>query len=277
MREIAGKSLFSGMAFLKTLSIAIPCLYLIVLLVTYLFQARLIFMPEHLPAEFKFLPGGQELWLDTSDGHRINGLFFAGSGSETILYLHGNAGSLNGWQHVASDFLELGYSVLIIDYRGYGKSGGRISEPGLYADANAAYDYLRKKFRSDQIIIYGRSIGTGVAVDLCTRYPARALVLESGYTSLVNLGKQRLPWLLPQLLLRTKFQNIEKISAVQCPVLFIHGSDDNLIPASESQQLYDATRSRKKLVIVEGGGHNDLASFGSFHQALANELPVLTN
>lgn len=263
------------MVTLKTIILVIAGLYISVLIIAFLFQSKLIFIPERLPQNFRFTSRSREIWLETQDGEKINTLFFKGTRPEVILYFHGNAGSLNGWQFVADDFVKLGYSVFIIDYRGYGKSGGRISERGLYADADAAYDYLLKTFAANQIIVYGRSIGTGVSVDLCTRRNAAALVLESAYTSVTNLGKQKLPWLLPQLLLRTRFNNVEKISKVKCPVLLIHGTDDTLIPSSESLILFEACQSNKKLVLIEGGGHNDLDSFVKYHQTISIELPAL--
>jgi uncharacterized protein len=263
------------MTILKTVLIVIAGLYICVLIIGYLYQSKLIFMPERLPQNFAFTTRSKEIWLDTSDGKKINALFFEGTRPEVILYFHGNAGSLNGWQFVADDFVSLGYSVLIIDYRGYGKSQGKISEPGFYADADAAYDYVRKTFAPDNIIVYGRSIGTGVAVDLCARRDAAALVLESAYTSMANLGKQKLPWLLPQLLLRTRFNNEEKIAGIKCPVLLIHGTDDALIPPSESLVLFGACKSEKKLVLIKGGEHNNLDSFAKYHHTISVLLPTL--
>jgi uncharacterized protein len=263
------------MTTLKTIVLVTAGLYLCILIIGYMFQSKLIFLPERLSKSFAFKSRGKEIWLSTSDGKKINALFFEGYRPEVILYFHGNAGSLNGWQFIANDFVQLGYSVLIIDYRGYGKSEGEISESGFYADADAAYEYARKTFTANNIIVYGRSIGTGVAIDLCTRTDAAALVLESAYTSMMNLGKQKLPWLLPQLLLRTKFNNEEKIRLVKCPVLFIHGSEDALIPPSESSLLFNACRSEKKLVLIRGGGHNDLNSFAEYHDTIKLELPEL--
>ena len=114
----------TAMATLKTVIFVIGGLYIFVLIIAYVFQSKLIFIPERLPENFIFASGSREIWLRTSDGKRINALFFEGSRPEVILYFHGNAGSLNGWQFVADDFVRLGYSVLIIDYRGYGKSEG---------------------------------------------------------------------------------------------------------------------------------------------------------
>jgi fermentation-respiration switch protein FrsA (DUF1100 family) len=166
---------------------------------------------------------------------------------------------------------------LIIDYRGYGKSSGKITEKGLYNDAEAAYRFLRneKKFSGQQIIVYGRSIGSGIAVDLASRVDLQGLVLEAAYSSLIKLAQEKAPFLIPSWWLKFRFNNLVKIDSVKCPVLFIHGSNDSLIPPSHSQALFNRFMGKKEIAIIEGGSHNDLDSFDEFHRALKNVLPRL--
>lgn len=265
------------MVVLKAVAWIFVITYGVVVILLYVFQKRLIFYPGVLPSDhrFKLGSGDRELFLTTEDGETINALFFRGSGSRVILYFHGNAGDLSGWQFVAEDFTELGYNVLIIDYRGYGKSTGKLSEKGLYRDADAAYSWLLDNgFSPENIVIYGRSIGTGVAVDLGSRKACRTLILESPYSSLGRLANEKFPLFFPSLLLRFSFDNTGKINRVKSPVIFLHGSDDTLIPVSHSRRLFARFTGRKKLIIVPQGAHNDLHAFREYEEFLQDVLPT---
>lgn len=246
-------------------------IYLICILIGFLLQTKLIFFPGKLPSNYKFSLGNgdEEVHLTTTDGQIINALFFRGSGQDAIIYFHGNAGDLSGWQTIADDFTTAGYTILIIDYRGYGKSTGSISEKGLYNDAEAAWQYaIEKGFRPGNIIIYGRSIGTGIAVELASRYTCKGLVLESPFTSLKHLAQEKAPYLLPSLWLQYHFDNIGKINSVQSPILFVHGEQDTLIPASHTKKLYKKFTGTKNLLLVKQGAHNDLSSFPEYQQMI---------
>jgi uncharacterized protein len=258
----------------KTILLVIVIIYVTCIVLLYLLQTKLIFFPEKLPETFKYTSSGTELFLETSDHEKINALFFRGTRPEVILYCHGNAGSLDNWQFVAEDFKNAGYSVLIFDYRGYGKSTGSISEEGVYNDALSCYEYLREHYKESEIIVYGRSIGTGVAVNLCSKREVKGLVLEAAYTSLVNLAREKFGLFFPGIYLRTRFDNIAKINQIKCPLLLIHGTEDSLIPPSESQLLLNAFNGKKKLFLIKGGGHNDLSSFSEYQKIVNSELPV---
>lgn len=245
--------------------------YLVCILLGFLLQTNLIFFPGKLPPDYRFNLGNgdEEVQLKTSDGETIHGLFFEGVENDAIIYFHGNAGDLSGWQNVAADFITAGYNILIIDYRGYGKSTGTISEKGLYHDAEAAWQYMIDKgFLPANIIIYGRSIGTGIAVELASRYTCKGLVLESPYTSLKQLAQEKAPYLFPSLWLKYHFDNIGKIEKVQSPVLFVHGEHDTLIPVSHTKTLYEKFSGTKKLLLVKGGTHNDLSSFPEYQEII---------
>lgn len=257
---------------LKKLIFIALFLYLFLIMAAFLSQEKLIFHPEQLSKDFRFdlSEGAEEAFLNTVDGEKINALFFPGSKNEVILYFHGNAGSLAGWQQVSDDFTDKGYSLLIIDYRGYGKSSGEITEKGLYLDAEAAYQFLTetKEFLPDDIIIYGRSIGSGIATELARRYQTKGLVLESPFSSLKKLANQKMPFLFPSLFLQFHFDNINKLDSISCPVLLIHGEQDTLIPVSHARNLYQAYSGKKKLVIIPQGTHNDLSLFEQYHETL---------
>jgi fermentation-respiration switch protein FrsA (DUF1100 family) len=245
--------------------------YSLVIVLLYVFQSRLIFYPGKLSPDFKFAPEshGEEVFVDTSDGERINALFFPNTGKGVILYFHGNAGDLGGWQFVAQDFSATEYNFMIIDYRGYGKSSGEPSEHGFYVDAEAAYDYLIKKgFDSRDILIYGRSVGSGVAVDLAAKKPCQGLILESAYSSMGRLANEKFPFFFPSLFLRYRFDNLQKINRVKSPVIFLHGSRDTLIPPAHSHRLFEKFAGKKQLIMVNRGGHNDLNVFDEYARFL---------
>ena len=265
------------MEILKIVAWTIVILYAIAITLLYTLQTRLIFYPGRLSEDYEFDRGreGEEFFLDTADGARINGLFFGNVSSDVILYFHGNAGDLSGWQYVVDDFAPLGYNFLIIDYRGYGKSSGRISEEGFYDDAETAFNYLlRQGFAPENIIVYGRSIGSGVAVDLASKKSVKGLILESPFASLSSLANEKFPLFFPSLFIRFRFDNVNKINKVHCPVIFLHGSDDTLIPPSHSRKLFEAYRGKKKMIFVEKGSHNDLHAFSQFEDFLKDVLPV---
>jgi pimeloyl-ACP methyl ester carboxylesterase len=245
----------------------------------YFFQSQLIFHPGKLTTEFPFKTetGGEEVFLKTSDDETISGLFFRGTRKEVILYFHGNAGDMSGWQFVAEDFLPAGFGIMIIDYRGFGKSTGVISEKGFYHDADAAWQFLtvQKQVSASDIIIYGRSIGTGVAVQLAAKHPCKGLVLEAPYTSLARLAGEKLPMFFPSLILRFRFDNRSKINQVKCPVIFIHGKADTIIPSHHSDELFREFTGKKELITIQKGSHNDLNSYPEYQQFLEKNMEAM--
>jgi len=259
------------MALLKTIALIFVIGYAIAVIVLYSLQKKLIFYPGKLAPDYKFsmTEESEEVTVTTDDGERINGLFFPRASHEVILYFHGNAGDLSQWQFVSEDFTALGFNFFIIDYRGYGKSTGDISEKGFYEDAQAAYNYLLGKgFRPEHIIIYGRSIGSGVAVELASKKKSKGLVLESPFSSFARLANEKFPFFFPSLYLRFRFDNLGKINDVRCPVIFLHGSDDTLIPPTHSRLLFDRFKGTKKMILVDKGAHNDLHAFQQYKDFL---------
>lgn len=260
---------------LRIVAWTIVVIYVVVVILLYTLQTKLIFYPGKLSEGHKFKAdaGAEEIILETADHERISCLFFPNKSRDVILYFHGNAGDLSGWQFVAEDFTAMGHNFMIIDYRGYGKSSGNISEKGMYIDAEAAYNFLLEKgFGPTDILIYGRSIGSGVAVHLAAEKVCKGLILESPFSDLPTLANEKFPLFFPSLYLRYKFDNLGKINHVKSGIIFLHGSNDTLIPPSHSRKLFDKFKGRKKMIIVEKGGHNDLFDFPQFEEFRKNTL-----
>jgi pimeloyl-ACP methyl ester carboxylesterase len=255
------------------LLLILTTVYVSVGVLAYVFQTHLIFFPGKLDKDFRFIADetSQEVFLHTKDKETISGLFIQGTREDVILYFHGNAGDLSSWQYVAQDLTSFGFSFFIIDYRGYGKSSGKISEQGFYEDAWVAYEYLIEKrgFRPSQIIVYGRSIGSGVAIDLASKFDVKGLILEAPYTSLRMLAQEKAPFIFPQHWINYSFDNLKKIQNVKSAVLVIHGTDDAVIPIGHSEQLIRSISGKKLLVNIDGASHNNLNRFPDYFHAIA--------
>jgi uncharacterized protein len=244
--------------------------YILICAALYIQQERLIFYPEVLASDFMFtFPGRFEEISLPVDGAVISALYFRASHPKgVVLYFHGNAGSLRSWGDIAAIFVEQGYDVLMPDYRGYGKSTGRImSEQMLHDDAAVAYRYLLERYPEEQIVVYGRSIGSGVATYLAKSRRPRMLILETPYFSLKEIVGQQFPFV-PSALLKYPLRTDLWIGDVACPVYLFHGTSDVLIPYSASQRLAALVKTEHQLFTIVGGGHNDLSSFALYDQQL---------
>ncbi|MDD5299943.1 MAG: alpha/beta hydrolase [Gallionella sp.] len=184
----------------------------------------------------------------------------------TVLYLHGNARNIAHNLESVLRYRELGCNLLLVDYRGYGKStGGKPSENKVYEDAEAAWQYLLKQrgVRPQQTFIYGLSLGSAIAVDLAVRHPeAAGLIMESSFTSMRAMGELRYEFLPVDLLLNQRFETLQKIQQLKIPVLLIHGTWDQRIPYEMSQRLYAAAPQPKSLLLIEGGEHSNSRAIG---------------
>ena len=260
------RSLFPIMAIAGTV-------YLIACLLLYFQQTRFIFFPratiDTTPAAFN-LPY-QEVWLPVktvSDRiEKIHGWWIPASApsNRVLLYLHGNGINIGANVAHANRFHRMEFSVLLPDYRGYGLSRGNFpTESQVYQDAQVAWDYLvkEKKIPANRIFIYGHSLGGAVAIDLAVKYPnAAGLIVESSFTSIADVvNHQQIYRIFPiDLLLHQRFDSIDKVGSLAMPVLFIHGTADWQVPASMSQQLYQAAPQPKQIFLVPGAGHNNTA------------------
>ena len=256
---------------LKIILISIVVLYLIGAFLFYFFQEKLIFLDEPLSDDFAFhfeKPFTEEN-ISMQDGAVINVLHFKAQDSKgLILYFHGNAGNLDRWGHVVNPYIDLGYDVVILDYRGYGKSTGKRTEQNLYADAQAIYDYCKTTILEDQIIIFGRSLGTTMAVYLAANNRPHKLILETPFYSLHSLAQKVVPIFPSRILLRFPFRSDKYIQQVNCPVYIFHGTKDEVVPYEESEKLFNLVQSQRYFYTIEGGTHNNLIEFEEFRTAM---------
>jgi uncharacterized protein len=223
--------------------------------------------------EFSFDYPFTEIFLKAEDGARLNALHFkAKQPRGVVLFFHGNAGSLRSWGSIASDFVSRGYDLLLPDYRTFGKSTGKLSKKALHADGRFFYDYLLLHYPEQEVVLFGRSIGSGIAVKLASQSAPRLLILETPFLSLVNLANYHYPLLPARFLLRYTFRSDKWIGQVQCPIYFIHGTSDTIIPYESSERLAAKAKSPAKIIIIPGGGHNDLAMFPEYQKALEQIL-----
>jgi hypothetical protein len=228
-------------------------------LLLYVFQARLVFFPGPPPAVDAAALGFEEVRLATEDGVELHGWFLPAAGARgAVLVCHGNAGSIEQRVPVARAFHGLGWAVLLFDYRGYGASAGRPSEQGTYGDAEAAYRNLveARGFTPERIALYGESLGAAVAVELAREHPVAALVAESAFTSLPDIGAEAYPFFPVRWLARYRYDNLAKVGRLEVPLLLVHSPQDEIVPVQHSRRLLPAAREPKRLLLTEGG-HND--------------------
>ena len=227
--------------------------------------------------EWQLPETAEEVWFTAADGMKLNGWFLHASKQSsigTVLYSHGNGGNLTAVRGVAQDLVKHGLDVLIYDYRGYGRSEGSIpSDAELYADGDAAYDFLTQQrgVKPEKLAIYGLSLGTTVSTDVASRRPCGALVLEAPLSSASDMASEVLP-ILPRSLHwlgKNRFESARKISSVKCPVLITHGEADEMIPTAQGRKVFAAAHEPKKLIIVPHGKHW-LPSVNGYLDAVAN-------
>lgn len=245
----------------------------VLLVVLRLFASRMIYYPMRYPAGEWGVQrelGAKDVWLTARDGVRVHGWWLAvGESRVTTLFLHGNAGNVTHRARHAAEIAGAGSSLLVIDYRGYGKSEGSPSEQGLYADADAAYEWLGARGHAPEgIIVHGESLGTAVAVDLAVRRACAGVILEAPLESVGKMAGTVLPVVGP--VLAGGFDTLGKIGRLRVPVLIIHGDRDEVVPQWQGRGVYQAAREPKWFWSVTGAGHNDLvyAAGGEYRERL---------
>ncbi len=204
----------------------------------------------------------QDIYLTAKDGVKLNAWYLDNQAvDKVILLFHGNGGNISHRLEILQVLYSLPADVLIIDYHGYGNSGGRPSEDNLYLDAEAAYDFLvrEKQYEPKQIIIMGSSLGGAVAIWLAVQEEAGGLIIQKAFTSAADMAVKMNPlYRKPIVWLKTKFNNLEEIGNVTEPKLIIHSKKDEIIPYEMSVKLFKAAREPKELLLLERGGHNDI-------------------
>lgn len=208
--------------------------------------------PEYFNLEY------EDIFFETDDNVTLHGWYFNAPRKETFLFFHGNAGNISDRLDNVVKLVKTGFPVFIFDYRGYGKSLGSPTEKGTYKDASAAWKVLieQKRVVPSDVILFGRSLGGAIAVDLAVKKKPGFVILESTFTSVRELSSTILP-LFPQIIVPDIYPSIRKIGSVKSPVLFIHGTRDSLIPFRHGQKLYEKAGNPKDFYAVEGGDHND--------------------
>ena len=239
----------------------------------YVTQRSLMYFPETRrtpPADAGF-GGAQEVVLDTSDGEKVIAWHLPPRGDKpVVLYFHGNGGAL---VHRADRFRALtgdGTGLVALSYRGYGGSTGSPTEPGLIADAAAAYDFAVARYPAQRIVLFGESLGSGVAVALAAERKVGGVILQAPFTSAVDIGAAAYPFLPVRLLMKDQFRSDERIGKVQVPILILHGAFDRVVPPAFGERLYGLANEPKRLVRFPRGEHNDLDSHGA--QAAVREF-----
>jgi pimeloyl-ACP methyl ester carboxylesterase len=216
----------------------------------------------------------EDVWLTTSDHLKIHGWYLPSivTNSPAVLFLHGNAGNVSHRLEKLSVFHSLGVATLIIDYRGYGRSDAcQPDEQGTYRDAQAAYDWLTK--HHNQIILYGESLGTAIAIDLACKAQVGGVIIEEPFTSIAEVGQKMFPFLPVRLIAKTKYDTLGKMPNLRAPLLILHSHDDELFPLNHAERLLAAAPAPKRLVELRGS-HNDAFAVSAdiYRHALAEFL-----
>ena len=244
-------------------------------LLVYFLQEKFIFKPEKLRQDFTFkydIPF-KELFFDIEPGVRINGLhFFREQPKGLILYLHGNSRSIKGWAKYATDFYRYDYDVVLVDYRGFGKSTGKRSEKEMMADMQFVYETLLTQYPETHLLIYGRSLGSGFASKLASDNKPRYLILDAPFYNFTRVVERFLPFLPVRFLLMYQLRTDKWLRRVNCHTYILHGTRDRLIPIKHSEKLQKINPQKITLIRIHGGSHNNLPSFPEYHNFIRDIL-----
>ncbi len=242
--------------------------YILFVAVLYIGQRGLIYFPDK---SRPVAPDGVEVVTVLSEeGLEIQGWYIPprDEGKGIIVFFHGNAGHYGHRIYKANYYIQEGYGVLLAGYRGYGGNGGQPSEEGFYRDGRAYISWLQQKEPKRELILYGESIGSGTATQMAVEYDIRALILETPFSSLVDLASARYFFVPTRYLLKDRYANFSKISDIDAPLLILHGHSDTVIPFLSAKRLYDAASEPKVFVDFPQGNHNDLYAFSAYEHIL---------
>jgi alpha-beta hydrolase superfamily lysophospholipase len=241
----------------------------------FFFQEKLIFFPEKLGRDFKFnfSQAVEEINITAGDDIVLNGLLFKSNSSKgLIFYLHGNAGSVNSWGEVAQAYTDLNYDVFIIDYRGFGKSEGSITnEKQFYQDLQLAYDKMKQMYSEDKILVLGYSVGSGPAAKIASTNKPRLLILQAPYFSMIDMMRHTYP-IIPTFILKYKFKTNEYIRNCKMPIVIFHGDQDEVIYYNSSVKLKKLLKETDTLVTLYGQAHNGMTDNPEYLAAMKRIL-----
>lgn len=269
--EVGIKSIYHKWVFIMLKQLLLLTISLLVcMLLVYLFQRHLIYSPLNEPPNRAAWHASdmQEISLQTADNLILHSWYKpAVNPQPTVLFFHGNARHIGYRMPLIREFLQKGFGVLLLEYRGYGGNPGKPTEEGLYKDAQAALDFLQtQNIGLDRTIIYGESLGTGVATYLAADNAVSCLILQSPYTSMVNLARRHYPWiLLPPW---DKFDSLSRIDKNHAPLLVLHGKKDELVPFSEGQRLFEKANQPKTFLEFDDKAHNNLWDQSFYDQVM---------
>ena len=251
------------MNFFTTSILALVCFYALIVIIVFFFQRNLLYHPSinnylndnqnnNEPTEI------EKVKIITRDKIKLNGWFYFDTNvdSKTILFLHGNAGSLENRTYKLNHFKDLNLNFLIIAWRGFSGNKGKPNEKGLYEDAESAINWLKERgVKEKNIILYGESLGTGVAVEIAQGKNYGGIILESPFTSMVNMGKKYYPFFPVKFLLKDKFESNKKINKISIPILIMHGKVDKIVPYTMGKKMYELANQPKFFYSQEYGDH----------------------
>ena len=259
--------------------LAIALLYFSAIGFIYLFQRKIIFQGTRLARDYRFSFTATEHFIPTPDGEQINALLFQAKRESKglILYFHGNADNLKRWGEYAIDFTTLGFDVLMIDYRSFGKSSGKAAENTFYADATTVYDWIHSQLpqKYDKFVIYGRSLGAAVATSLASKVNADLVILETPFNSFRGAISKALRPLIFPFPFKNRFNNTERLPNIKSKIVIFQGTRDRIVPLSAAKQLKPLLKKGDEFIIIPKGKHKNLRTFEQFHTKLKEVLSNL--
>ncbi|MCP2038069.1 alpha/beta hydrolase [Chryseobacterium sp. HSC-36S06] len=250
----------------------IAVIILVIGLLIYFFQHKFFFQPEKLPPDFKFAYEhlkAEEKTVEPEPGAKINYLHFQVDHPKgAVIYLKGNTKSIKGWGKFAIDFTRLDYEVIMMDYRGFGKSTGKRNVEAMKRDSQFIYDIVKNEFSEEKIVVYGRSLGSGFAARLASKNNPRLLILTSPLYSLLRTIHRYLPFMPAKPFLRYNLPTFQYLKNVRCPIKIIHGSDDRLVPIKTAVDLSEINPRLTRLYVILGAGHINVHQFEEYHRVM---------
>lgn len=251
---------------------ALPVCYVLIVTVMFLAQRRLLFQPDRSPPDLTRVgvPGVRSITVTTADGLTLLAWFMAPAreAGPVVLYLHGNAGNIGHRAYRLAPIQALGWGMLLLEYRGFGGNPGRPWETGLVADAHAGLAALREMgLPPSAILLWGESLGSGLAVRLAAEQPVGAVLLEAPFTSITDIARSRYPFVPVRWLLRDRFDSLSLVGRLTAPVLVMHGARDGIVPVAMGRAIHAAVPGPKQLWIAPSAGHVDLVEAGAIQAA----------
>lgn len=250
-------------------------IYLFVVLFFYFKQESFLFYSSKTAQDFDypFSTHFEEQFYETPNNGKIHSLRFKVNNPKgIILYFHGNAGNLEDWGWVYQNFQDFDYDLEIVDYRNFGKSTGKFTEENLHSDAQFIYDEIKQHYQEEKIVIYGRSIGTGMATKLASENNPKMLILETPFYNIVDLVTKYVPFLPTKLVLKYRFENNKHITNVKAPIYILHGTSDEVVPYQSAEKLFDLVKDKAEFITFENGTHGNLSTFEKYYSFLEKVL-----